>query len=360
MNKIDEIINNIQPLNEKVVSKTQLILDNLTKPKGSLGKLEEIAKKVAIITGYEKPNIIKKFVYVVAADNDVVEENVSLYPQEVTYQMVLNFLNGGAAINVFSKHVGCEVIVVDAGVKRDFDIKENKNFKIKKVNNGAKNFTKGPALTKNETIQLIINGIELIEELIINYPKRNNENFLVCLGEMGIGNTTVASALTSFICGKAAYEVVGRGTGIDDKKLKNKIYVVEKALKVNKPNLNDPIDILSKIGGCEIAYMVGIILGCAYYRIPIVLDGFISTAAALMASCFTCKVLPYMFAGHLSLEPGHKIQLEFLGLEPILLLDMRLGEGTGAVLASSIIELSCKILNEMATFDSASVSKELV
>jgi nicotinate-nucleotide--dimethylbenzimidazole phosphoribosyltransferase len=360
MNKrLNDLINNIQLLDTNISVKTQQLLDNLTKPKGSLGELEELAKKIAVITGVEKPRITKKFVFVVAADHDVVEENVSLYPQEVTYQMVLNFLNGGAAINVFSKHVSCEVIVVDAGVKKNFEIKENKNFKIKKVNNGAKNFTKEPALTKNEVEKLLINGVELIEELVRNNHREKNENFLVCIGEMGIGNTTVASALTSFICGKPAEEVVGRGTGIDDERLKNKIRVVEKAIEMHKPSIYDPIDILSKIGGCEIACMTGIILGCAYYRIPIILDGFISTSAALVASCFSCRTIPYMFAGHLSLEPGHKIQLEFLGLKPILSLDMRLGEGTGAVLASSIVELSCKVLNEMATFDSASVSREI-
>jgi len=357
--KLKHIIGNIPTLDTSISVKTQKILDNLTKPVGSLGELEEIAKRVAIISGHEKPKIKNKFVFVVAADHDVVEENVSAYPQEVTYQMVLNFLKGGAAINVFSKHTGCEVIVVDAGVKKNFNISENKNFKIKKVNNGARNFTKGPSLSKQEVEQLVLNGIELVEELVENNPKENDENFLVCVGDMGIGNTTVASALTSFICGVAAKDVVGRGSGIDDEKLKNKIKVIENSIEINNPDLNDPIDILSKIGGCEISCMTGIILGCAYYRIPIILDGFISTSAALVASCFSCKVIQYMFAGHLSLEPGHKIQLEFLGLKPILSLNMRLGEGTGAVLASSIIELSCKILNEMATFDTAGVSKNL-
>jgi len=357
--KLKHIIENIPTLDTSISVKTQKILDNLTKPIGSLGELEEIAKRVAIISGHEKPKIKNKFVFVVAADHDVVEENVSAYPQEVTYQMVLNFLKGGAAINVFSKHTGCEVIVVDAGVKKNFNISENKNFKIKKVNNGARNFTKGPSLSKQEVEQLVLNGIELVEELVENNPKENDENFLVCVGDMGIGNTTVASALTSFICGVAAKDVVGRGSGIDDEKLKNKIKVIENSIEINNPDLNDPIDILSKIGGCEISCMTGIILGCAYYRIPIILDGFISTSAALVASCFSCKVIQYMFAGHLSLEPGHKIQLEFLGLKPILSLNMRLGEGTGAVLASSIIELSCKILNEMATFDTAGVSKNL-
>ena len=357
--KLKNIIENIQTLDISISSKTQNILDNLTKPKGSLGELEEIAKKVAVITGLEKPKITKKFVFVVAADHDVVEENVSAYSQEVTYQMVLNFLNNGAAINVFSKHIGCEVIVVDAGVKKGFNITNNKNFKIKKVNNGARNFTKGPALTKQEVESLVLSGFSLVEELIKNYKIEKDENFLVAIGEMGIGNTTVASALTSFICGKEPKDVVGRGTGIDDEKLKNKIEVVKRAIEINKPDISDPVDILSKIGGCEISCMTGIILGCSYYRIPIILDGFISTSAALVASCFSCKVIQYMFAGHLSLEPGHKIQLEFLGLKPILSLNMRLGEGTGAVLASSIIELSCRILNEMATFEEAAVSREL-
>ena len=355
--KLEELINNIQLPDNSIGVKTQQLLDNLTKPKGSLGELEEIAKRVAVITGVEKPKITRKFVFVVAADHDVVEEGVSAYPQEVTYQMVINFLNGGAAINVFSKHVGCDVIVVDAGVKGNFDVGENENFKIKKVRDGARNFTKGPALTRQEVESLILSGVDLVEELLNKYARWEGENFLISIGEMGIGNTTVASALTSFICGKEPKEVVGRGTGIDDERLRNKIEVVRKAIEVNKPNINNPIDVLSKIGGCEISCMAGIILGCAYYRIPIILDGFIATSAGLVASCFSCKVIPYMFAGHLSLEPGHKVQLEFLGLKPILCLGMRLGEGTGAVLAASIVELSCKILNEMATFESASVSR---
>lgn len=356
--KIFKIIKNIQTPDKNIIFKTQKLLDNLTKPQGSLGDLEEIVKKVAISTGISKPRISKKFVFVCAADHGVVEENVSAYPQEVTYQMVLNFLGGGAAINVFARHTNCEVIVVDAGVKKDFNL-NHENFKVKKVNYGTRNFTKGPAMGKEETEKLILNGIELVEEIVNKEERNEDETFLICLGDMGIGNTTAASALTSFICGKEPKDVVGRGTGIDDEKLKNKIEAVKKAIEVNKPNINDPVDILSKIGGAEIAVMVGIILAASYYKIPVVLDGFITSSAALVASCFSCKTIEYLFAGHLSEEPGHKIQLEFLGLKPILNLNMRLGEGTGACLASSIIELSCKILNEMATFETTGVSKKL-
>lgn len=379
--KIFEIIRNIKKPNYSIAKETQKILDNLTKPKGSLGELEEIAKKVAVITGIVKPVIKKKFVFVLAADHGVVEENVSAYPQEVTTQMVLNFINGGAAINVFARHIGAKIFVVDIGVKNDITIADilRTNYINKKVNYGTKNFLKTRAMSYKETEIAILAGVELIENLINEIHKKENETFLVTLGEMGIGNTTAAAVITAAITNAKVEDVVGRGTGVDEKRYKHKINVVKEALSrhfrdktVDVPfqyadthrhtdisTLKLPLDILSKVGGFEIAGMVGIILACARYKIPIVLDGFITTSAALVASCFNHSVKDYMFAGHLSSEKGHRVQLKFLGLKPILDLSMRLGEGTGGCLAMSIIELSCKILNKMSTFDKAKVARKI-
>lgn len=361
MNKIFEVVKNIKKPDYAVASKTQEVLDNLTKPKGSLGELEEIAKKVAVITGIVKPKIAKKFVFVLAADHGIAEENVSLYPQEVTKQMVYNFLAGGAAINVFAKYTNSEIFVVDTGVKHKFDFGKEipLNFVDKKINFGTKNFLKENAMSYDEAVKSVISGIEIIESLISKFEKKNDEVFLVTVGDMGIGNTTTASVITAIITGAVVEDVVGRGTGITDEMYKNKVEVVKKTLQKYKFDLNNPLDVISKVGGFEIATAVGMFLACAMYRIPIVLDGFITTSAALIASCFSCSVIDYMFAGHLSYEKGHKVQLEFLGLKPILNLNMRLGEGTGGCLAMCIIELACKVLNEMSTFDHAGVSREI-
>lgn len=359
--KILNILRNISTPDEKVVYETQKLLDNLTKPQGSLGMLEEVAKKVAAITRIAKPKIAKKFVFVFAADHGIVEEDISSYPQDVTTQMVYNFLRGGAAINVIAKHVNAEVFIVDVGVKNKIEIKnfDKVNFIDRKINCGTKNFLKEPAMSYNEAEKSILVGIEVVEEVIKSYQRQDNETFLFAIGEMGIGNTTVASVITAIICGYSPVEVAGRGTGVDDERYKNKLNVIESALSKYKFEFPDGIDILSKVGGYEIGAMVGVILGAAYYKIPVILDGFISTSAALIASSLCCRTINYMIAGHLSEEPGHKLQLEFLGLKPILNLNMKLGEATGACLAIDIVELSCKILNEMATFETAGVSRSI-
>ncbi|MCS7232283.1 MAG: nicotinate-nucleotide--dimethylbenzimidazole phosphoribosyltransferase [Elusimicrobiota bacterium] len=357
--KIKDIINNIESVDYSVIEKTQYILDNLTKPKDSLGDLEEICKKVAAITHNPFPKVSKKFIFVLAGDHGIAEENVSAYPQEVTSQMVLNFINAKAAINVFAKHIGGILFIVDVGVKGDFSNISSDVFINKKINYGTNNFLKNPAMSKEEAEKAILCGIEIIEEVLSNYYKEENETFLIAIGDMGIANTTVASAITALITGVEVEKVVGRGTGVDEVRFKNKINAVKKVLQKYDFDLNDVIDIISKIGGYEIAAMVGIILACARYKLPVILDGFIVTSAALLASCLSCKVREYLFAGHISKEPGHKVQLEFLGLKPILDLNMGLGEATGACLAMSIIELSCKIIHEMATFETAGVSKSL-
>lgn len=358
--KLSYIIKNIAPVDYSIVQETQKLLDNLTKPLNSLGRLEEICKKIAAITQIVAPKITKKFIFVLAADHGITEENVSAYPQEVTSQMILNFLNQTAAINVFARHTGSEIFIVDMGVKSDFSKINNPFFIDKKINYGTKNFLKEPAMSKKEAEQAILAGIEIIEDILFKYPKKDAETFLVSIGDMGIGNTTSASAITKIIIKDIETEkIVGRGSGIDDVRLKNKIKVIDEIMKKYNFDVNDGLDILSKVGGYEIAAAVGIILACAKYKIPVVLDGFIITSAALIAKCLNCKCVEYLLAGHLSKEPGHKVQLDFLGLKPILNLDMGLGEGTGACLAMSIIELSCKILYEMATFDTAGVSRKI-
>ncbi len=353
--ELSELLKNIKEPDKNIILQTQKILDNLTKPKDSLGFLEEIAKKVASIQGRKRPFIKKKILFVLAADHGIVEEKVSLYPKEVTKQMVLNFLSGGAAINVFARHTNTEIFVVDTGVDEDFKGLKKKNFINRKISYGTRNFAKYPAMRKEESLKAIKNGIELVEKVLNDY----GDEIIIGIGDMGIGNTTSASAITSVITGYPVKKVTSRGTGIDEKLFQNKVNVIKKAIELHKPDPKDPLDILSKIGGFEIATSCGIILSCCKNKIPVVIDGFIITSSALLSFLFSPIVLNHIFAGHLTSELSHKLQLDFLNLRPIINLDMRLGEGTGACLGMSIIELSCKILNEMATFESAKVSKKI-
>ncbi|MFN3966586.1 MAG: nicotinate-nucleotide--dimethylbenzimidazole phosphoribosyltransferase [Endomicrobiia bacterium] len=351
MKKLEKILKKIQPVDKNSFEKTQKQLDNLTKPAGSLGRLEEISKIVVAITGKEKPKLNRKVVFVFAGDHGVTEENISAYPKEVTAQMVYNFIRGGAGINVLSRHEKVDVVVADLGVAQE--LLKTKKLKIKKIAYGTKNFTKGPAMTKEEAIKSIEAGIEIFEE---EYARKKID--IVATGDMGIGNTTSSSAITSVITGSPVELVTGKGTGIDHAQLRHKIEIIKKAISVNKPEPKNAIDVLSKLGGFEIGGIVGVILAGAAKKIPVVIDGFISGASALIAVLLNPLVKDYLIAGHISEEPGHKIQLEYLELKPILNLNMRLGEGTGAVLAMNIIDAACKILNEMATFESAGVSKK--
>jgi nicotinate-nucleotide--dimethylbenzimidazole phosphoribosyltransferase len=322
---------------EKIVKEK---LDDLTKPPGSLGYLEEIVIQYAKITGKTSFKLpLKKFIFVFCGDHGIAEEGVSAYPQEVTYQMVLNFLRGGAAINVIGQHVGADVFVVDVGVARDFEV-ESEKFFARKINHGTKNFLKEPAMTEDEAKKSIDIGKEMAD-----FAKQNNAD-LVIPGDMGIANTTPSSALISFITEQPAEKVVGRGTGIDDEKLKKKVQVVESAISRWKPK--NGFDALCKFGGYEIGAIAGLILGCL-----------ISLAGFCVAWSINPKVKDFVFAGHKTAEPGGNVVLSFLGLRPILDLDMRLGEGTGGALASFIIETSLKIYMQMATFSSAGVSKSL-
>ncbi|MFH1288395.1 MAG: nicotinate-nucleotide--dimethylbenzimidazole phosphoribosyltransferase [bacterium] len=355
MQKLKETINKIEKIDYSLAEKTQKRLDNLTKPQGSLGKLEELAKQTVEITGKDNPPLKNKVIFTLASDHGVTEEGISAYPKEVTPQMVYNFLNGGAGINVLANHVGARVVVVDMGVASTIqNLKfKTQNFRDKKVNFGTKNFTKGPAMTKDEAIRSIEAGIEIFEEEF-----KNNGIDIAGTGDMGIGNTTASSAIVSAITNCPVEDATGRGTGIDDKSLINKIGIIKKGLLINKPDPKDGIDVLSKVGGFEIGGIAGIILGAASKRIPVVIDGFISGAAALIAWTLEPKAKDYMIAGHCSVEKGHKVILEVLGLNPILNLDLRLGEGTGAALGIGIVEAGVKILTQMATFEHAGVSEK--
>lgn len=350
MDLLNATLKNMQAVNGEWSDIAQKHLDNLTKPLGSLGRLEEFAKKFVAITENKKPILDKKVIFTFAGDHGVTEEGVSAFPKEVTQQMVFNFLRGGAGINVLARHAGSDVVVVDIGVDHDFG--ELEGLINLKVINGTKNFAKGPAMTRDDAVRCIETGIELAN----GYAKKGYKIFGT--GDMGIGNTTPSSAIAAVLTGRPVSEVTGKGTGITAESLQNKIKVIEKGIKLNKPHSEDAIDVLSKVGGAEIGGIAGLILGAASNRIPVVIDGFISTAGALIAYCIDPKVKDYMFAAHNSVEIGHKIMLDKMGLMPILDLNLRLGEGTGAALAMLMIEAGLKIYKEMATFGEAGVSEK--
>ncbi len=355
MGKIEETIKRIGPVDKKLIEEAQERLDRLTKPKGSLGRLEELAKKVVGITGKKNPSLRNKAIFTMAGDHGVVEEGVSAFPQEVTPQMVYNFIKGGAGINVLARHIGARVMVVDMGVATKIQNAKIKmqNFIDRKIGYGTKNMAKEPAMTREEAIRSIEAGIEVFEE------EYKNGIDILGLGDMGIGNTTPSSAVTAVITGLPVEKVTGRGTGVNDGIFENKIEVIKKAIELNKPNPKDPIDVLAKIGGFEIGGLAGSFLAAAAHRTPVVTDGFIVTAGALIAFELEPRVKDYIFASHSSVEVGHRAILEKMGLRPLLNLDMRLGEGTGACLGINLIEAGVKILTQMATFGEAEVSEAL-
>jgi len=345
-----ETLQKISPLNSDFFERAQKRLDNLTKPQGSLGRLEEFAGRIVAITENDMPELEKKVVFTFAGDHGVADEGVSAFPKEVTPQMVFNFLNGGAGINVLARHAGAEVVVIDIGV--DYDFRDVSGLVSKKVVMGTKNMRKGPAMTKEEAEKCINVGIELATE----YAKKGFKIFAT--GEMGIANTTPSAAIAALLTGRSVTEVTGKGTGIGNDALNKKIRVIEDSIALNRPDSKDPIDVLSKVGGTEIGGIAGLIIGAAANRVPVVIDGFISTAGALIAYCIEPKTKDYMFAAHKSVEVGHSAMLEKIGLRPILDLDLRLGEGTGAALAMLMIEAGLKIYREMATFGGAGVATE--
>ncbi len=356
--ELQSLLLNITNTNGKFGEEAQQRLDSLTKPQGSLGRLEEFAKQLVAITESSMPDLDKKVVFTFAGDHGVADEGVSAFPKEVTAQMVLNFVHGGAGINVIARHAGAEVVVVDIGV--DYDFGDNplstkgglEKFVSRKVVSGTRNMRKNSAMTREETEKCIQVGVELADE----YAKKGYKIFGT--GEMGIANTTPSSAITAVITGKSVEDITGRGTGINDEILKNKVQVIKDSINFNKPDASDPVDLLSKIGGAEIAGIAGLIIGAAANKIPVVVDGFISTVGALIAYLIEPKTKDYMFAAHMSQEVGHRAVLEKIGLRPILDLDLRLGEGTGAALSMIVIDAGLKIYKEMATFAEAEVAEK--
>jgi nicotinate-nucleotide--dimethylbenzimidazole phosphoribosyltransferase len=330
---------------------TQARLDNLTKPPGSLGVLEDLARQVAGITREVCPRLPQKVSVLMAGDHGVVAEGVSAFPAEVTPQMVLNFARGGAAMNVLSRHVGAELVLVDIGVAAD--LPDIPGLLRKKVAYGTANMAKGPAMTRDEAMRALETGIEIAEELVAKGAR------LLGTGDMGIGNTTPSTAVVAAFSGCKVEEVAGRGTGIDDRRLQLKIQAVTRALEINRPDPTDPLDVLSKVGGLEIAGLAGVMIGGAACRVPVMIDGFISGAGALVATRLAPAVRDYLIGSHLSEEPGHRVMMEMIGIKPMLHMQMRLGEGTGAALAMGLVDAALKILNEMATFADAGVSTAL-
>ena len=345
-----ELIGSIRPLDTSSQENAKLRQDSLTKPKGSLGRLEDLSVQLAGIYRTPTPRIGKKAIFTIAGDHGVCAEGVSAYPTEVTSQMLMNFANGGAAINVLGRHVGADVLVVDMGVASDTCWPSS--IIGRKVAKGTRNMARERAMTEAEALEAIRSGAELALDAV---DKGYN---LIGIGDMGIGNTTAASALTAVFTGRPVSEVTGKGTGLDEVGLNKKIKIIEEVIKLHRPNPSEPLDILQRIGGLEIAGMAGVIIGSASRSVPAVLDGFISSSSALIAAGIAPESKSYMIASHRSVEKGHRAILEYLGLEPVLDLRMRLGEGTGTALAMNIIEASCKILSEMATFESAGVSKK--
>ena len=320
----------------------------LTKPSGSLGRLESLSIQLAGICAVSHPSFPRKAVIVMAGYHGVTAEGISAYPSEVTRQMVINFLQGGAAINVLARQASARVIIVDMGVAADFE--EAVGLVHRKIALGTKNMHRGPAMDRRQAEESIRAGIEVAEAEIAKGLD------LLAIGEMGIGNTTPSSAITAVFTGLPVRQITGRGTGLDDSGFFYKVEVIERSIALNRPDPSDALDVLSKVGGFEIGGLAGLILGAAAHRIPVILDGFISGASALLAVELEPRVKPFLIASHLSVEAGHRAILERLGLRPLLELDLRLGEGTGAALAFHLLDAAVNTLNEMATFSEAGVS----
>ncbi len=343
-----ETIARIRPLDESARAEAARHLDTLTKPPGSLGKLEDIVVQLAGIAGSLELDVSRKAVVVMAADHGVCEEGVSAFPAEVTPQMVTNFLHGGAAINVLARQAGADVVCVDIGVNADL---AHESLHVLKVRKGTANIARGPAMSREEAILALSHGIGLADQLADDGYR------LLATGEMGIGNTTPSAAMLAAFANIDPELAVGRGTGVDDAGVRRKRDTVRKALAANAPDASDPLDVLSKLGGLEIAGLAGVILGAAARRVPVVVDGFIASIAALTAVRIAPNARHYLLPSHVSQELGHRLVLEQLGLAPMLDMGMRLGEGTGAALAFYLVEAAVRIAREMATFDSAGVSR---
>jgi nicotinate-nucleotide--dimethylbenzimidazole phosphoribosyltransferase len=345
--KLDLTVGRIGAPDAAVAVQTQRALDRKTKPRGSLGRLEELACRVAAIRRHSLSGPEPAAVVVVAGDHGIAEEGVSAYPQEVTRQMLANFSAGGAAICVLARMVGARLVVVDAGVAGVF---EGGGVLDRRLGPGTANASRGPAMTREQAIRALESGIELAGDL-------SAEGIgLIALGDMGIGNTAISSAVTAALTGYDPEAVVGRGTGVDDEGLQIKLAAVRRALQANGPDPADPVAVLAAVGGFELGVLAGLALGAAASGVPVVLDGFVVGAAALLAARIAPASTAAMIASHLSPEPGHAIVLGALGLSPLLDLGMRLGEGSGAALGLQLVNSALLLLRDMSTFEAAGVT----
>lgn len=346
---LEEAIGLVRNADASVAIDTQRRLDRLTKPQGSLGRLEELAVRYCAMTGERKPSVPRGVLFTLAADHGVVDEGVSAYPRDVTAQMVRNFLRGGAGVNVLARHEGIEVRVIDIGVAHDFG--SLPGLVDRKLMMSTRNMAREEAMPRAIAERACAIGVDLA------VAAANEGIGLIGTGEMGIGNTTASAAITAVMTGATVDHVTGMGTGIDEQGRKAKVEVIERTLARHHPDPADAVGVLSKIGGLEIAGLAGLIVGSAAARIPVVLDGFIAGAAALIACALQPRCRQYLIAAHRSVERGHDVLLEHLQLKPLLDLELRLGEGTGACLGMGLVQASVKILAEMATFGEAGVSE---
>jgi len=348
-NLYEQTCKSVSAVSDELLSAAQHKMDNKTKPLGALGQLESLAVQMCQIQQSLSPRIENKTLMVFAADHGISAEGVSAFPSEVTAQMVLNFLGGGAAINVLCRHHDIDIRIVDMGVSADLE--PHSELIDKKIRRGTRNFAVEPAMTREEAIQAIEAGMSSFFDVYAQRPVQ-----ILGLGEMGIGNTTSASAIISAATGVSPEEATGRGTGIDDKGFQNKVAVIQKALDLHRPDTNDGLDILCKVGGFEIAGIAGAALAAASKGVAVVLDGVISTAAGLVAYLIRPEIGGYLISGHRSVEVGQVAALEMMSLNPVLELNMRLGEGTGAALTIDIVSAACRVMREMASFEEAGVS----
>ena len=348
--QLHEHIRQIIPVNQAIASYAREREDSLAKPRGTLGRLEECAVKLAAIQNRRRPGYEHRLIVVCAADHGVVEEGISPYPKDVTRQQLVNFSHGGGTITVLGRHAKARVLLADLGV--DFDFPDNPNIMNCKIAYGTRNMARGPAMTREQAVRSILTGIEIVlAEPVVE---------IVAAGEMGVGNTTASSAICSLLMNLTPEEATGIGSGLPVSKLAHKARIVQQALEVNKPNPDDPIDVLAKIGGLEIGAMVGVYLGAAMRRSAVIIDGFIAGAAALLAEKLAPSIREYFFAGHCSREKAHRAVLDYLELKPLLDLDMWLGEGSGAAVSMFILECAAAHFNEMRTLEEAMINDTLV
>lgn len=344
---IKETIESIDVLDSKWQERARERLDRFAVPKGSLGRLPALGQQLAAIQKTLKPSFPQKDILVIAADHGICAEGVSCFETKVTVEMIANFLRGGAGINAFAANANANVHIVDIGVAADLP---RQGLISRKINYGTKNFRNEPAMSRKEAIQSIETGIDLVCDMV------NGGTQLIATGDMGIGNTTASTAVYTVLSGDDPLHAVGPGTGIDDEGVRRKGILIADSIAKHRPNPEDPIDVLAKVGGFEIGGIAGLILGAAQCQIPVIIDGFISSAGAMVAYALCPQCLDYVVAGHRSHEQGHQKMLTYLGLVPLLSLDLRLGEGTGAALAMPLIDAACHMMDSMLTFEEAAVT----